>query len=123
MTGQGARRTTRSATLPRSKCGSPVRPWVPMTMRSTCLSPGDFDDPVSRHTHLRECLNSHVGILDMVLGYPQLLIGLSLQFCHVGREASLGGAGKVKMDHVQESQASPKLPGKRDGVFQGMIGI
>ena len=84
---------------------------------------GDFDDPVSRDAHLRDCLNSHVGILDTVAGYPQLLIGLSLQFCHVDREAGLGGAGKVKVDHVQEGQASPKLSSKRDGVCQGMIGI
>src|SRR4029453_3671967 len=33
-TGHGAKRTTFSATLPRSTWDSPVRPWVPMTMRS-----------------------------------------------------------------------------------------
>ena len=33
-TGQGAWRTTRSATLPMSACASPVRPWVPITIRS-----------------------------------------------------------------------------------------
>ncbi len=35
-TGHGASRTTRSATLPASRCERPVRPWVPITMRS-CL--------------------------------------------------------------------------------------
>ena len=34
-TGQGARWTTFSATLPNSTCIRPVRPCVPMTMRST----------------------------------------------------------------------------------------
>ena len=34
-TGQCACRTTRSATLPRSRCFSPLRPCVGMTMRST----------------------------------------------------------------------------------------
>ena len=33
-TGHGAKRTTRSATLPMMKCASPVRPCVPMTTRS-----------------------------------------------------------------------------------------
>jgi hypothetical protein len=34
-TGHGARRTTFSATLPRRTWERPVRPWVPMIMRST----------------------------------------------------------------------------------------
>jgi hypothetical protein len=38
MTGQWAVRTTRSATLPRNKCDTPVRPCVPMTIRSACAS-------------------------------------------------------------------------------------
>jgi hypothetical protein len=33
-TGQGARRKTRSVTLPMSMCASPVRPWVDITIRS-----------------------------------------------------------------------------------------
>jgi hypothetical protein len=33
-TGQGAVRTTRSATLPNIKCATPVRPWVPITIKS-----------------------------------------------------------------------------------------
>src|SRR5687768_5379621 len=37
-TGHGARRTTCSATLPRSRRSSPVRPWVPITIRSACSS-------------------------------------------------------------------------------------
>src|SRR4029453_2360541 len=33
-TGQGARRITRSATLPRRTLERPLRPWVPITIRS-----------------------------------------------------------------------------------------
>lgn len=36
-TGQGASCTTRSATLPRKNRENPVRPWVPMTIRSARL--------------------------------------------------------------------------------------
>jgi len=35
-TGTSEVRTTRSATLPNIMCDRPVRPWVPMTMRSAC---------------------------------------------------------------------------------------
>ena len=37
-TGTSEPRTTRSATLPNHRCDSPVRPWVPMTMRSRPLA-------------------------------------------------------------------------------------
>src|SRR6266511_5100363 len=36
-TGQGAMETTRPATLPRKNFASPVRPWVPITIRSARL--------------------------------------------------------------------------------------
>ena len=39
-TGHEAKRTTFSATLPRRTCWSPIRPWVPMTMRT--LGKGDL---------------------------------------------------------------------------------
>ena len=34
IAGNGACRTTRSATLPMNRCANPVRPWVPITTRS-----------------------------------------------------------------------------------------
>lgn len=37
-TGQGALRTTRSATLPSSTWANPPRPWVPSTIRSLSVS-------------------------------------------------------------------------------------
>ena len=48
MTVQWADRTTRSATLPRNRCDTPVRPCVPMTMRSACSSRADrsFDQGI-----------------------------------------------------------------------------
>ena len=45
-TGHGASRTTFSATLPRTTCSSPVRPWVRHHDEIGIALPGEADDRV-----------------------------------------------------------------------------
>ena len=118
-TGTGDSRTTRSATLPRKKCFMPVRPCVPITIRSmfcaavrsrisgaafplatkiSCEAPASFSRAITSNRRMHSASNSGLG------------------FSATGGSAA--AAGGWRADHGQQANCSGVLLRQRAGEFE-----